>query len=115
MLTAKGNQPQRRAETACIGGPVPWPVPPEILILDDSSSALDYRTDAALAESPAGRVSGHHHCHHRPACQFHPPRQPHPGVEEGKELGYGDHEHLLKTCQVYQEIAQSQMGVQSLG
>ena len=34
-------------------------------------------------------------------------------LEEGKELGYGDHEHLLKTCQVYQEIAQSQMGFKS--
>ena len=31
-------------------------------------------------------------------------------MEEGKELGYGGHEHLLKTCSVYQEIARSQMG-----
>ena len=33
-------------------------------------------------------------------------------LEEGKELGYGTHQELLRSCQVYQEIAHSQMGVQ---
>ena len=32
-------------------------------------------------------------------------------LEEGKELGYGTHQELLRSCPVYQEIAQSQMGV----
>ena len=31
-------------------------------------------------------------------------------LEEGKELGYGAHQHLLETCEVYQDIARSQMG-----
>jgi ATP-binding cassette subfamily B protein len=31
-------------------------------------------------------------------------------LEEGKILGLGDHEHLVKTCGVYREISESQMG-----
>ena len=109
MLTAKvtnlsGGQKQRVLVARALAGS------PEILILDDSSSALDYRTDAALRKALreeyqgittviiAQRVSSILHANHILV------------LEEGKELGYGDHEHLLKTCQVYQEIAQSQMG-----
>lgn len=108
-LTSKGTnlsggQKQRVLVARALAGS------PEILILDDSSSALDYRTDAALRKALreeyqgittviiAQRVSSILHANHILV------------LEEGKELGYGDHEHLLKTCQVYQEIAQSQMG-----
>ena len=85
---------------------------PEILILDDSSSALDYKTDAALRKALreeyqgittiiiAQRVSSILHADHILV------------LEEGKELGYGTHQELLRSCQVYQEIAHSQMGVQ---
>ncbi len=83
---------------------------PEILILDDSSSALDYRTDAALRaalrEEYAGtttvviaqRVSSIYHADHILV------------LEEGRELGYGTHAELLESCPVYREIAASQMG-----
>lgn len=83
---------------------------PEILILDDSSSALDYRTDAALRaalrEEYAGtttvviaqRVSSIYHADHILV------------LEEGRELGYGTHAELLESCEVYREIAASQMG-----
>lgn len=111
-LTSKGTnlsggQKQRVLVARALAGS------PEILILDDSSSALDYRTDAALRKALreeyqgittviiAQRVSSILHANHILV------------LEEGKELGYGDHEHLLKTCQVYQEIAQSQMGFKS--
>ena len=75
------------------------------MILDDSSSALDYRTDAALRKALreeyrgittiiiAQRVSSILHADHILV------------LEEGKELGYGTHEELLRSCQVYQEIA----------
>lgn len=109
MLTAKGTnlsggQKQRVLVARALAGS------PEILILDDSSSALDYRTDAALRKALreeyqgittiiiAQRVSSILHADHILV------------LEEGKELGYGGHEHLLKTCSVYQEIARSQMG-----
>lgn len=83
---------------------------PEILILDDSSSALDYKTDAALRKELkehfqhttcviiAQRVSSVMTADHILV------------LEEGKAIGYGTHEHLMKTCPVYQEIGNSQMG-----
>ena len=83
---------------------------PEILVLDDSSSALDYRTDAKLRQSirehfsettlviVAQRVSSIRHADHILV------------LENGKMIGYGTHEELMENCSVYQEIAHSQMG-----
>lgn len=82
----------------------------EILILDDSSSALDYRTDASLRQALreeysdvttiviAQRVSSILHADHILV------------LEDGKALGYGTHEELLETCPLYREISESQMG-----
>ncbi|MGV8905767.1 MAG: ABC transporter ATP-binding protein [Acetobacterium sp.] len=84
---------------------------PEILILDDSSSALDYKTDATLRKVlkdhfaqtttiiVAQRVSSIMHADHILV------------LENGKNIGYGKHTHLMKTCEIYQEISYSQMGV----
>ena len=83
---------------------------PEILILDDSSSALDYRTDSLLRRALrenyrdtttviiAQRVSSILHADHILV------------IEEGREIGYGTHEQLLESCEVYREISHSQMG-----
>ncbi len=109
MLTAKGTnlsggQKQRLLIARALAGN------PEILILDDSSSALDYRTDAqlrrALAREYQGtttviiaqRISSILHADHILV------------LEEGKELGYGTHEELMQICALYREISQSQMG-----
>lgn len=82
----------------------------EILILDDSSSALDYKTDSmlrkALREEYSGvttiviaqRVSSILHADHILV------------LEEGKEIGYGTHEQLMESCEVYRQISESQMG-----
>ncbi len=82
----------------------------EILILDDSSSALDYRTDASLRQALreeysnvttiviAQRVSSILHADHILV------------LEDGKALGYGTHEELMETCPLYREISESQMG-----
>lgn len=83
---------------------------PDILILDDSSSALDYKTDAALRQAIAR--------HHSQATQVIVAQRVSSVknceqilvLEEGKILGLGDHEHLVKTCGVYREISESQMG-----
>jgi len=32
-------------------------------------------------------------------------------LENGKNIGYGKHQHLIETCEIYQEISYSQMGV----
>ena len=84
--------------------------PPEILILDDSSSALDYRTDAKLRKGLreefgkstkiiiAQRVSSIMSADHILV------------LEKGRVTGFGNHDELLESCQLYQEIYQSQMG-----
>ena len=83
---------------------------PEILILDDSSSALDYKTDAALRKTIkeemkdttlitiAQRVSSVKDCSHIIV------------LEKGKIIGSGNHEYLLENCAEYKEISDSQMG-----
>ena len=83
-------------------------VKPEILILDDSSSALDYATDAALRSAiqqlPGGMtviiVS------QRTASIQHADQIL--VLEDGILAGQGTHESLLKTCPVYREIYESQ-------
>ena len=78
------------------------------MILDDSSSALDYKTDAALRHELAAyfpdttkiiiaqRVSSIMHADHIMV------------LEDGKMIGYGTHETLMKQCEVYREIRDSQ-------
>ena len=83
---------------------------PEILILDDSSSALDYKTDAnlrrALSEScpdstvitVAQRVSSVKNCDLILV------------IEDGAIIGSGKHEELMASCAEYKDISDSQMG-----
>ena len=83
---------------------------PEILILDDSSSALDYKTDAALRKAIdrdygdttmimiAQRVSSIMNLTNIIV------------LDNGKIIGYGNHEHLMATCPTYSDIYHSQMG-----
>lgn len=109
MLTSKGTnlsggQKQRVLLSRALAGN------PEILILDDSSSALDYKTDAQLRQALkenyaetttiiiAQRISSIYHCDKILV------------LEEGRAIGYGTHEELIRSCKVYQEISQSQMG-----
>ena len=109
MVTARGTnlsggQKQRVLLSRALAGHS------EILILDDSSSALDYKTDsqlrAALREQYDGittiviaqRVSSILHADHILV------------LDEGKEIGYGTHEQLMESCAVYREISESQMG-----
>jgi ABC-type multidrug transport system fused ATPase/permease subunit len=81
---------------------------PEILILDDSSSALDYATDAALRHSlktldysPAVFVVSQRTSAMNGADKI-------VVLDEGKEVGLGTHDELLATCPVYREIYESQ-------
>lgn len=82
---------------------------PKILILDDSSSALDYMTDARLRqeleESREGRTTFI-------VSQRVNSVQDADRIlvlDAGELVGNGTHEELLKTCEVYQEICQSQL------
>ncbi len=99
-----GGQRQRVLISRAIAGR------PEILILDDSSSALDYKTDAnlrkALSEAfpettlitVAQRVSSVKNCDLILV------------IEDGEIIASGKHEHLMETSREYKEISDSQMG-----
>ena len=87
---------------------------PEILIFDDSFSALDYKTDKELRKQIATQLKG-------TTCIIVAQRI---GtirnadqilvLDDGQIVGHGKHEELLKTCSVYQEIALSQLSKEEL-
>ena len=106
-----GGQKQRVILSRALAGP------PEILILDDSSSALDYATDARLRKAIrernealrktgksgttviiAQRISSIRHADRILV------------LEDGHVTGDGTHESLMESCPLYREIAESQMG-----
>ncbi len=98
-----GGQKQRLLVSRALAGE------PEILVLDDSSSALDYKTDSLLRKAIrenyhnttsiiiAQRISSVMKLKHILV------------IEDGQMAGYGTHEELLSSCEVYKEIYQSQM------
>ncbi|MBR6027774.1 MAG: ABC transporter ATP-binding protein [Clostridia bacterium] len=83
---------------------------PDILILDDASSALDYRTDAQLRHAIAA--------HHGDATQIVIAQRVSSimgldqilVLDEGRIIGRGTHAQLLETCPTYREIHRTQMG-----
>ena len=81
---------------------------PDIIILDDSASALDYATDARLRKSlkeMEGESTIFIVSQRTSSIQF----ADHIIVlEDGQMVGYGTHEELLRQCEVYQEIHYSQ-------
>lgn len=99
-----GGQKQRLLIARALAGK------PEVLILDDSSSALDYKTDASVRRAIAD---------HYPDTTIILVAQRISSVmqmdqilvlEEGSIIGLGTHEELLQTCAVYREIYDSQIG-----
>lgn len=99
-----GGQKQRLLISRALAGD------PEILVLDDSSSALDYKTDAALRKAIfehhtgaatiliAQRVSSVQNMTNILV------------LDNGRYIGYGSHDALLETCPAYREIYRAQMG-----
>lgn len=99
-----GGQRQRVLISRAIAGS------PDILVLDDSSSALDYKTDANLRQAlsaalphstiitVAQRVSSVKNCDLILV------------IENGVIIGSGKHEELMENCAAYKEISDSQMG-----
>lgn len=99
-----GGQKQRLLISRAIIGK------PDILILDDSSSALDFKTDANLRKAindnlsdttlivVTQRISSIFNCDHILV------------LDDGLEVGYGTHNELLNSVKVYNEIYQIQMG-----
>ncbi len=86
---------------------------PEILILDDASSALDYATDAALRKEIASLATTTFIVSQRASSV----RNAHVIVtlDDGKTVGIGTHEELMQSCEVYREIYFSQYGQDDKG
>ncbi len=87
---------------------------PEILIFDDSFSALDYKTDKNLRKALKK--------HTKDATKIIVAQRIGTIIDadkivvldEGKMVGYGTHDELLKSCEVYKEIALSQLSQEEL-
>ena len=99
-----GGQRQRLLVARALAGN------PEILILDDASSALDYKTDAAL-RTAIGKT------HPRPTTVVVAQRVSSVMnsdvillIENGEAVAVGNHETLMRECEMYREIAETQMG-----
>lgn len=90
---------------------------PEVFIFDDSFSALDFKTDAALRKELSHMckktnntvlVVGQRIASIMDADQIIV-------LDEGKMVGIGTHDELMKNCEVYKEIAYSQLSKEELG
>ena len=88
---------------------------PRVFLFDDSFSALDYKTDAALRRALAERVRNVTTIivAQRISTILHAEQIV--VLDEGKVAGIGTHEELMKTCATYQEIARSQLSEKELG
>ncbi len=99
-----GGQKQRLLVARAVAGD------PEILILDDSSSALDYKTDAAMRGAIAREMEGvtavvvAQRVSSVMGCDLILV------LEEGEVIGMGSHAQLMENCPIYREISDSQMG-----
>ena len=85
-----------------------------VLLFDDSFSALDYKTDAALRRALAERLPGKTQIivAQRIATVMHADSII--VLDEGRIVGTGTHEQLLQTCGAYREIAYSQLSPDEL-
>lgn len=99
-----GGQKQRLLVARALSGN------PEILILDDSSSALDYKTDAAMRKAIAE--------HHSDSTVIMIAQRISSVMnmtkilvlDNGRCIGYGTHSELMQTCDTYRETYNAQMG-----
>ena len=88
---------------------------PEVVVFDDSFSALDYKTDARLREELAKNVTDAALVvvAQRIATIMHADQII--VLDDGHVVGTGTHEELLRSCPAYLEIAQSQLSAEELG
>jgi len=87
---------------------------PEILILDDSSSALDFATDAALRKAIAADTGKRTIFIVSQRATSIKNADKILVLDDGRQVGFGSHTELLDSCVVYQEICSSQLSVEEL-
>ena len=82
----------------------------DILVMDDSSSALDYKTDAMLRRAIRENHNGATTIVVAQRISSIMSLDRIIVLDEGRMIGYGTHEELLRECAVYREIHETQMG-----
>lgn len=87
---------------------------PEILIFDDSFSALDYKTDRELRHSLKEKTAGTTNIIVAQRIGTIKDADRIIVLDEGRIAAIGKHKELLKTCQIYHEIGLSQLGEEEL-
>lgn len=87
---------------------------PEIFIFDDSFSALDFKTDAALRKALKAKTEGATVLIVAQRISTVMNADQILVLDEGKVVGKGTHRQLLETCEVYQQIALSQLSKEEL-
>ena len=98
-----GGQKQRLSIARAIA------VNPEILVFDDSFSALDLKTDSKLREAISKEIKGKTIIIVAQRISTIMNAEQIIVLEEGKMVGKGTHEELMKTCETYKQIAVSQL------
>ncbi len=88
---------------------------PEILVFDDSFSALDYRTDAKLRAGLERQLKGTTRIIVAQRIGTIRDADRIIVLDEGKVVGMGTHDELIQNCPTYQEIARSQLSSEELG
>ena len=87
---------------------------PKIYIFDDSFSALDFRTDRALREALREKVGGSTIIIVAQRINTILDSDQILVMDEGRLVGKGTHSHLMESCDVYREIALSQLSEEEL-
>ena len=87
---------------------------PEILVFDDSFSALDYKTDHALRQALREQTSGTTNIIVAQRIGTIRDADCILVIEDGAIVGKGTHRELMESCKVYQEIAYSQLSKEEL-
>ncbi|MBU5432797.1 ABC transporter ATP-binding protein [Intestinimonas sp. MSJ-38] len=103
-----GGQKQRLSIARALAKQAP------VLIFDDSFSALDFKTDAALRRALAQETKGRTTLIVAQRVSTIMNADQIIVLEDGKIVGKGTHKELLKTCKVYEEIARSQLSEEEI-
>ena len=104
-----GGQKQRLAIARAIAKD------PKIFIFDDSFSALDLKTDATLRKALGDNVKNSTVIIVAQRISTILRAEQILVLDDGKIVGKGTHEELMKSCEVYQQIAKSQLSAKELG
>lgn len=89
-------------------------IDPEVIVFDDSFSALDFKTDSKLRQELRSRTKGKNVIIVAQRISTIMEAEQIIVLEEGKIVGKGTHKELLKSCETYQQIALSQLSKEEL-